>query len=257
MHDDAFAEKIRSVAGLIPKTEVQDEDVFIIGFQKSGTNWFRNLVAGVVYGADPEYVPYTLLRDLIPNRVPKEPYYKRYATPTFFKVHDLPRPEYKRVVYILRDGRDVMVSYFHHLKAVRNPAIDFLSVVRADKNVTSGVKWHKHVETWLSNPHHAQMLVIKYEDLKRDTVNELRRFCAFIGIEREEAFLKMIAHKASFEKMRQKETRQGGIGVLNWPKDKPFVRRGEVGSHKDEMLPEVLDAFLQDAGPTLHRLGYL
>lgn len=254
---DAFDDKIRSVAGLIPKAEVHDEDIFIIGFQKSGTNWFRNLVAGAIYGADPEFTPYALLRDLIPNRVPKAPYYKRYATPTFFKVHDLPRPEYKRVVYILRDGRDVMVSYYHHLQTVREAAIDFLSVVQADRNVTSGVKWHKHVETWLSNPYQAQMLIIKYEDLKQDAVKELRRFCAFAGVERDDAHLALIARKASFDKMRQKEIRDGGVGILNWPKDGVFVRRGEVGSHKDEMPPEVLAAFLQDAGSTLRQLGYI
>lgn len=254
---DPFTERLRALTGLIPKSEVRDEDVFIIGFQKSGTNWVRNLVAGVIYGADPEFMPYSLLRDLIPNRVPKEPYYKRYATPTFFKVHDLPRPEYKRVVYVLRDGRDVMVSYFHHLRAVRGPEVDFLSVVQADKRVTSGVKWHQHVETWLANPYGAHMIVIRYEDLKRDAVNELRRFCAFVGVEREEAHLEWVARKASFEKMRQKELRYGGVGVRNWPSDRPFIRRGEVGSYKDEMPPDVLEVFLKDAGSTLRKLGYL
>lgn len=254
---DGFHEKLRAATGLIPKTEVHEEDVFLIGFQKSGTNWFRNLVAGVIYGADPEFVPFALLRDLIPNRVPKEPYYKRYATPTYFKVHDLPRPEYKRVVYLLRDGRDVMVSYFHHLQAVKGNDVDFMRVVQADKSLTSGVKWHKHVDTWLSNPFQAQLLVIKYEDLQRDAVKELQRFCAFVGVTREESYLEMIARKAAFEKMRQKEMRDGGVGVLNWSKDKPFVRRGIVGSHKDEMPPEVLERFLQDAGDTLRTLGYM
>jgi len=197
------------------------------------------------------------LKKFVPNRVPKEPYYKRYATPTYFKVHDLPRPEYKRVVYIVRDGRDVMVSYFRHLQAVRGKEIDFMRVVQADKRITSGVKWHQHVEAWLSNPHQAQRLVIKYEDLKDDTIKELRRFCAFAGVERDDAYLAMMARKASFEKMRQKEIRDGGVGILSWPKDTPFVRRGEVGSHKDEMPPDVLEAFLQDAGSTLRKLAYL
>ena len=37
---------------------------------------------------------------------------------------------------------------------------------------------------------------------------------------------------------------------------KPFVRRGRRGSFRDEMPPEVLDAFMAEAGPTLRELGY-
>jgi hypothetical protein len=251
-----FDNKVRLLTGLIPKTEVHDEDVFIIGFQKSGTNWFRNLVAGVVYGADPEFAPYSLLRDLIPNRVPKQPYYKRYATPTYFKVHDLPRREFNRVVYILRDGRDVMVSYYHHLRAIKGDVVDFMKVVKADCEVTSGVKWHVHVETWLANPHRAQMLVVKYEDLRRDPIRELRRFCQFAGVDRDDRHLDYVARKASFLTMRLKEQHQG-IGIIGFPRDRSFVRRGHVGSYKDEMPADVLAAFMQDAGNTLRTLGYV
>ena len=60
--------------------------------------------------------------------------------------------------------------------------------------------------------------------------------------------------------MRQKEIRQDGWANgshASWPKDQFFVRRGKIGSHTDEMPSDVLDAFLQDAGPTLAKCGYL
>ena len=49
------------------------------------------------------------------------------------------------------------------------------------------------------------MIVIKYEDLKKDTVKELKRFCKFVNIDRDEDYLKLIAEKTSFEKMQKKE----------------------------------------------------
>ena len=55
--------------------------------------------------------------------------------------------------------------------------------------------------------------------------------------------------------MRTKEVLTGWEG--HSPKDKFFVRRGEVGSHKDEMPEEVLEAFLLDANPTLRKYSYV
>jgi len=256
--DGDLNEKIHALTGFVPSTETADDDVFIVGYMKSGNNWFRNLAAGVVYGADPQYVPEALVRDLIPNHGPQNSYYKRYGAPMFFKTHDFPCSEYKRVVYILRNGCDVMVSLRHHYSALHEREIDFLKLVRGEDERLPRLKWHKwhrHVEKWLANPYQAQMIVIRYEDLKRDTVNELRRFCEFIGMSRADAELAAIAQKASFANMREKEARLGR--GRRWPKDKFFVRRGEVGSHKDEMSPEVLEAFLSEAGDTLRKLGYL
>lgn len=254
--DEELDAKIRAATGLVSNRQLDASDVFIVGYMKSGTTWLRNLVAGVIYGACSEYVPYSLVYDLVPNYGPKKPYYKRYRTPMFFKTHDFPEPQFKRVVYLLRDGRDVLVSLHKHLQAMRGKEIDFLNLARGQGAFTTNYKWHKHVEAWLKNPYQAQMLVIKYEDLKKDTLHELRRFCEFAGIERDDALLERVAVSATFEKMREKETRLG-INNRGWPQDQFFVRRGQVGSHKDEMPPEVLEAFLQDAGDTLRRVGYL
>jgi hypothetical protein len=174
----------------------------------------------------------------------------------FFKSHHLPRPEYKRAVYLLRDGRDVMVSYFHHLSAVRGRDMDFMAMVKGKGLFPC--KWHEHVEAWLSNPYRAEIIIIKYEDLKRNSARELRRLCTFISAERDDAFLERIAEQASFEKMNLKE-KEGRYFRENslWPEDKPFIRRGVVGSHADEMPPDVLDAFLKESAKTLGKCDYL
>ena len=242
--------------GLVAITESVEDDVFIVGYPKSGNTWFQYLVAGVIYGADTEYVPNTLLQELIPD-VHYKRYYKRYWTPMFFKSHHLPRPDYRHVVYLLRDGRDVMVSYRHMLSAQRGEEIDFLTMVESGKGLFP-CKWHEHVEAWLSNPYNTRMIIVKYEDLKRNTTQELRRFCAFVGVERDDVFLEWVAAQASFEKMHAKE-REGRIFFENprWPKNKHFFRRAVVGSYRDEMPPDVLDAFLHDATQTLQDCDYL
>src|SRR5687767_15231360 len=110
--------------GLQPIRETSAADVFICGYPRSGNTWFQNLLAGVVHGVDPEFAHDSLIQDLVPD-VHYKRFYKRYGPHAYFKSHALPEPSYRRVVYLLRDGRDVMVSYHHFLTALQGP-IDFL-----------------------------------------------------------------------------------------------------------------------------------
>jgi hypothetical protein len=245
--------------GFTPIRESRPEDVFIVGYPKSGNTWFQYLVSGVVYGIDPELTPDSVIQELAPD-VHALQYYKRFATPTFFKSHDVPGPEHKRVVYLLRDGRDAMVSFLHYLKACRHPHLEFLELVQEVQRWSGQGNWWEHVERWLANPYQAQMITIRYEDLLQDTARELRRFCEFVGIRSAPAHLESVAAKATFARMRQKEVNQQGWtngSHASWPKDKFFIRRGQVGSYKDEMPGDALEEFLRKAGPTLAKCGYL
>jgi len=236
-----------------PMSEVVPEDIFIAGYPKSGNTWFQDLVAGLVFGLISDKTHPKLVNDLVPD-VHCDPVYKRYQTPSFFKTHHKPRPEYKNVVYLLRDGRDAMVSYWHHQCAMERKEVDFLEMVQSGKGLFP-CKWHEHVTEWTANPYKARMITIKYEDLLAQPVRELERFCEFSGIEIDRPYIEMIVERASFKKLQKREERLGDATDV-WPKDKAFFRRGVAGSHKDEMPEEVLNAFLAEAGETLKKHGY-
>ena len=238
--------------GLQPIDETQPSDIFVCGFPRSGHTWFQNLLAGVVFGVDPELAHDSLIQDLVPD-VHYKRFFKRYGPVAYFKSHSLPIPEYRRVVYLLRDGRDAMVSYWHFLRALRGN-VDFLHLVEGDG--LAPCHWHEHVERWFTNPHQAELLVIRYENLQAAPIGELRRFCEFAHVVRDDIFLQRIVDQASFAKAKKKEQTQGWDNA-DWPREHPFIRRGHVGSWRDEMPAEVLRAFMERAGATLERLGYL
>ncbi len=240
-----FFKRLTSIRQFAP------EDIFIVGYPKSGNTWFQDLITAVVYGVHPVFAPPVLAQTLVPD-VHKQPYYRRFSTPMFFKSHFRPRPEYRRVVYLVRDGRDVLVSLYHYENAMSR-SLDLTDLVR--KGHPSYGKWQAHVDTWLANPHGAEMLVVKYEDLKQNAVQELERFCSFAGIKRDSAFLEMMVREAAFENMQQREI-QSGSGMRAFPRNKLFRRRGIVGSHKDEMPAALVDEFMAAAGETLKRCGY-
>src|SRR5262249_35078508 len=86
------------------------KDIFVVGYPKSGNTWFQNLIASLVYGVTTEFTPDTLIQELVPDLHHKR-YYRRFRIPMFFKSHDLPTPAFRRVVYLIRDGRDAIISY--------------------------------------------------------------------------------------------------------------------------------------------------
>lgn len=94
---------IKRTTDLIPITEFNSDDVFIVGYPRSGNSWVHNLVAGIIYYVDLGYIRYSIINDLIPG-VHRKRYYKRYSQTMFFSSHHLPKPNYKRVVYLVRDG---------------------------------------------------------------------------------------------------------------------------------------------------------
>ena len=240
--------------GCTPITEFDDLDIFIAGFPKSGNTWFQELISAVVFGMDPELCPPALPNELVPD-VHFKGFYQRYQTPMFFKTHHLPRPEYRRVVHLLRDGRDVMTSYYYYSLALETTPPDFLRMVRDGKKVAP-CKWHEHVSAWLANPYKASIITIRYEDLVGDSAREMARFCEFAGIKRDLAFVKRMSAATAFEKMQEKEVREKTCLVPRWPKDKLFRRKGQVGAYKEEMPPEVLEAFMAQSADTLRRCGY-
>jgi sulfotransferase family protein len=245
--------KILTAARLHPINDINPDDIFVAGYPKSGNTWMQHLLTGLLFGIDPRLSPDSLVQDLVPD-IYFTKFYKRYLTPTFFKTHDLPKPQHRRVIYLIRDGRDAMVSYFHYLAAL-GALSDPLELVSTGAGLFP-CRWHEHVEAWLANPYHADMITVSYERLKGDLMTELRRICDFAGLERGQTILTFVAQNCTFATMRENEIKYGRADPA-WPRDKPFVRRGEVGSYKDEMEPEILEAFLQLSAPVLERMGYL
>jgi hypothetical protein len=230
-----------------PVGETLPEDIFIAGYPKSGNTWVNHILAGVLFGILPTKSHAPIVNEVIPD-IHAAPVYRRYRTPMFFKTHLKPQPSYRNVVYLLRDGRDAMVSYWHFQHDVLGRPVEFIEMVRDGKELFP-CKWHEHVDAWMENPHGARMITVRYEDLLANTIQEMEKVCAFCGIDVDRAYLEMIVEKASFAELKAMGRRFGDV----WSN---FFRKGVAGSWRTEMPPEVLKAFLDGAGPTLRRHGY-
>lgn len=232
-----------------------NDDIFIVGYPKSGNTWFQNLVSGLNYGVNLQFASDSLVQELVPD-VHFKKYYQRYGNPMFFKSHHLPTSKYRKVVYLIRDGRDVVVSYYHFLVALRGSTVSYQDLLDDSDSILRWGAWHEHVDKWCQNPYGAELLIIKYEDLQTDPVSELEKFCDFANITREAKLLETVIENCSFDNMRKREV-QFGLNNPRWPRDKAFMRRGRVGSYADEMPADILEKFLEKAEQTLKIHGYI
>lgn len=235
--------------GLVPIGQFGERDVCIIGYRRSGTTWLQTLVAGIAYGIDPLVTPYPVINELVPGQ--GHGYFRRIVEPMYFKGHYRPRPDLRRVIYLVRDGRDALASNFHLLQEFQGDGATVDAYVE-NGDVLYG-KWHEHVDAWLANPYDADLILVRYEDVKTDGMGEMRRLCDFLGIERDDDFLQSLYDRASFQKLREKEEKE----KKGKSDAKLYVRRGEVGSYRDEIQPALLTAFMAQASGTLARCGYL
>lgn len=243
-------EKEMTYHGVYKTTVLRPDDVMICGFPKSGHTWMQSLVTSLKFGVDPRLADDQLIQDLVPD-LHQARWHKRYGSSMCFKSHMLPRKDFRRVIYLIRDGRDVMVSYYHYREAwgYKGSFLDLLS-----EEHPQYATWTRHVNAWLDNPYGAEMHFVRYEDLLENPNIILREISSFLGIDTTEEEIEAAAFRCSFNNMRAKEDKLGRPNA-NWPSDKKFMRRGVAGSWKDEMPPEVRDAFIKVAGDTMLRLN--
>lgn len=156
--------------------------------------------------------------------------------------HDIPDYFGNRVLLLLRDPRDLIVSYFHHCVRqnvwdgdlsgfIRHPIFGFERLLA----FTLG---------WLeAHGRFKDFATVRYEDLRQDTEIELKRVVAFLGctISGPQALSKVVAEQ-SFEQMKYRE-KSGELHARYGKRFTPgsendnerIVRRGVIGSHVDEM----------------------
>ncbi|MDP5081408.1 MAG: sulfotransferase domain-containing protein [Winogradskyella sp.] len=247
------AENKMRLNNFLPISETKPQDIFIAGFPKSGNTWMQNLIAGIQYGIETSMLPDKLTQELVPD-VHGKHYYKRFNDVMFFKTHELPRKEMRRVIHLVRDGRDAMASYYAMNQAIKN-RITLEEMFVQGKGIYPAL-WHEHARKWLENPFNSDILIIKYEDLIRDACTELKKVVAFAKIECTEEVIYRSIKGNSFQEMKKKE-KVFGWDNKDWDKNENFIRKGKIGSYKNEIPIELIKDFQKKSLSELQFFNYI
>ena len=196
------------------------------------------------------------------------------AAPLWRKVHDrwgltpaqeplFPPGVTLGIIYLVRDPRDIAISFAHH----NNTSLDETIAGLAHPKYGIGMErncqpkqlpqhlgsWSGHVQSWLDtgNP---RLLVIRYEDLSRAPEAHFAAAADFLGIKAAPAQIAAAVQAVRFDVLQAAEDRHGF-------RERPaaarrFFRQGTAGGWRGSLTARQVARIESDHGAVMQRLGY-
>jgi hypothetical protein len=243
---------------------VRPDDTFLVSYPRSGNTWTRFLIANLFFPH--EQVSFANIERLIPDTSSQSSRaLKRTPSPRVIKTHQYFDHRYPRVIYIVRDPRDVVLSYYDFQRKYRQIADGYplesyvADFVEGRIGSSDWGTWAENVVSWVgTRAGQSSFLLLRYEDMVADTTHELTRVSEFLGIQASGDRLREIVDLSSAKRMRQLEARQSDqwIATKSRRTDIPFVRTAATGSWRS-LLPSKSVAHIESAwGEVMARVGY-
>ncbi|MEA3476691.1 MAG: sulfotransferase domain-containing protein [Bacteroidota bacterium] len=255
----------------------QKPAIVLASFPRSGNTFLRNILLDVfgVYSWNNFDVYNKALLEVqslekqkklhpLPNaREKKLEKLKHQLSFPIVKTHEVPKqviPHCEanaKFIYLVRDGRDALVSMAHHRKDIVKPGTDFLENLKEAIWAPVGTYfggWGNNVEQWTE----IADLVIYFEDLISDPEKEIVKLKKVLNLP--EPDLDKIP---TFESQRSGESHFGGKKrdrLLKEGQDAfslKFFRSGKAGGWTEDMPDKIQEKFWKKYGKVMLKMGYL
>ncbi|XP_056419719.1 amine sulfotransferase-like isoform X1 [Hyla sarda] len=239
----------------IEHMEIRDDDVFLVTYLKSGTVWTQQILSLIFNEGHRNGTEQVENIDRVPwieyNVMNMD--YKSRPSPRLFSSHLpyylMPRDlKYRmgkgfpffQILYVCRNPKDVIVSYYHF-----NKMFPFLKYtmdwetffdVFLSGRVTGG-SWFDHVRGWYTHKEDFNILIVTYEEMKKDLRSAVKKICKFMGVNLEEKAIDTVVERATFKNMKRDPLANYEFmpnEILDKTKGN-FLRKGTVGDWKNIM----------------------
>jgi len=163
-------------------------------------------------------------------------------------------------IYIVRDPRDIAVSYSRHLGRSVDETVAFMADPEAatggtDQKVFERLSsWSVHVHFWTRNPN-PLLLVLRYEDMIAAPAAAFGTVIRFLGEEPPEQRLTRAIRFSAFEELSRQEH---ASGFVERPAEAtaPFFRSGRPGAWREVLTPHQQARIERDHAAMMERFGY-
>jgi len=245
----------------------RDDDIIIGTYAKSGTTWVQQIVSQLIFNGESglevaDMSPWMDLR--VPPKHIKLPAVEAQTHRRFLKTHlpvdALVFSEKARYIYIGRDGRDVVWSMYNHhangnaefYKALNDtpglvgprlePPPDSIVEYYHGWLDGDGFPWWpfwENIYSWWEIRHLPNVMLLHFENLKRDMPGEIRKIAQFLDIPIDASNWDTILHHCSFDYMKQNAAKSVPLGGIFWDGGaKTFINKGVNGRWRETLSPE-------------------
>lgn len=233
-------------------------DVLVSSFPKSGNTWVRFFLANLL--SLREWNGETVDFDILDSRMIEFGKSNLIAAPTpatlprFVKTHLPNSPVFngRKAIFIVRDPRDVMASFFSYEGNKTQPRISgtFSEFLRHPRFGLPG--WVKHTSSWLNRA----TVVLRYEDMRADAESSFQAILDGLGIDATPEEVAEATRRASQKHVQAVEQAHGISRPERFREGFQFSRDGSVGrgvSLFNEAELSRLDDLLEQAGIDMYR----
>ncbi len=254
-----FLPRITVYSHLLPENPLHD-DIYLVSFPRSGVTWSSVLMANIhlkcsgVNAKATFFNTDSFIPDIHQSRTLKA---NILTFPGFriIKSHSKYNPFYKKLIYLIRDPRDVMVSYYDfvtkHLRYFNGSISEML------RSKSFGInEWCYHIEGWFEKTYPYQLInFIRYEDLKSDPKSVLDRIYTLLGYKLSDDIYDYAIQNSSFDEMR-KDEEYYSEGNLTLSPDVRFLRKGVAGGYKAALTEDDIQFINRKSQRWLKIFGY-
>ncbi|XP_048225363.1 sulfotransferase 2A1-like [Perognathus longimembris pacificus] len=236
---------------------LKDEDILTVTYPKSGTHWMIEVLCLIHTKGDPKWIRSEVLFDRAPWIETERGYQltidrkegPRLLT-SHLPIHLFPKSFFSskaKVIYVIRNPNDVLISgyYFWGLTklAKETESLEQYFEWFMQGHVPYG-SWFDHVRGWVSLREKENVLILSYEEMKKEPRNTIEKICSFLGKVLEPAELDLVLENSSFQAM--KENKMSNLSHMPEeliPADIKLIRKGVPGDWKNHFTPAQTQAF--------------
>ncbi|MBI1199026.1 MAG: sulfotransferase domain-containing protein [Phenylobacterium sp.] len=239
----------------------RDDDVIVGTYAKSGTTWTQQIVAQIIFQADPdvsvaEISPWWDMTIIPPEvRQMVEAQTHRRIIKTHLPADALVMSPKAKYVYVARDGRDVVWSMYNHHTGFKDETYEMFNgrddlvgppMPRPDPDIRSYYRtwlekdgwpfWSfwENTASWWALRDQPNVKLIHFANLKADLEGEMRKIAAFLGVELAENVWPKAVEHCTFDYMKAHAAQFAPLGGMPWEGGADtFINKGVNGRWRD------------------------
>lgn len=231
------------------------DDIFIASYPKSGNTWLRFILANMK--GKGEEINFSNIDQYVPDVYTSKSIINSQKQNRIIKTHQTLFDHYPKTIYIYRDYRDVLVSFYHYETALKH-FTGTLEQFISSKNVAEPFgSWKEHVNQALQfkQLHPEKILILSYEELSEDPISCIKAAAEFCKIKPVISF-EEINFRCEFSRLKEGETKYSSD--FKKQSDQHFFREGKKGKWMEQFSERMIAILKKDSELNLlmEKLGY-